>query len=366
MSSTDDLHPAAPTYTYDPQIDAARLKGIVDPVSNRQVTLKYSGGTFGGSPCADAPSGFDQQGPSGMLCEIDYWDGTQTLFYYVSGQLARVSDPGDAGTLGREITDFGYTTVNNVLTLSKVRDSLQADWVAQAPTTRDTDAARTLVTYDPTSGKATQVTLASTTGSTSDNVRQSHRYTYGPAANEARLSIDGTSPPQGFYGDFQWDAGGRTTSATDVAGVTTQSVYDNGDQVTKTLNTATGRQSTAFFDVDEKLTDAYGPAPSTCFGSDNLPNSSCTSPPVAHSNTQYDGGMTGLSAAYWATPDFSGGTKFHEYLSGALSYGWGAGSPTNIPADNFTGRFTGRVQMAATGNYSFTANVDDGARVLHR
>lgn len=359
QSASDDLHPAAPTYTYDPQVDAARLKGITDQVSGRSMTLKYSGGTFGASPCADASSPFDQQGPSGMLCEIDYWDGTNTKLYYVSGQLARIVDPGG------ETTDFGYSNVNNVLTLSKVRDSLQADWVAQNPASRDTDGARTLISYD-SNGKASQVTLASTTGSNSDTSRQSHSYSY-VSGTEARLNIAGVSPPQSFYGDFQWDAGGRTTSATDAQGITTQTAYDNGDQLTYTKNLATGRMSTAFFDIDEKLTDAYGPAPSSCFGGDNKPNGTCTAQPVAHSSTEYDKGLTGgdngLSAAYWATADFSGGTKFHEYLPGQLAYGWGAGSPTNIPADYWSGRMTGRVKMDVAGWYSFALNVDDGARV---
>jgi YD repeat-containing protein len=152
QSTSDDQHPAAPRYTYNPAVDIARLQAITDPVSGRSVTLKYSGGVNGVSPCADAPTGFgfDTQGPSGMLCEIDYWDSTKTLLYYVSGNLARIQDPGP------EITDFAYDANSR---LTKVRDSLQADWVVVNPTVRDTDGARTLISYD-ISGRATQVQLA--------------------------------------------------------------------------------------------------------------------------------------------------------------------------------------------------------------
>lgn len=262
-----------------------------------------------------------------------------------------------------ETTDFGYDSNNR---LNRVRDSLQADWVAQAASSRDTDAARTLITYDG-SGRAIGVQLASTTGLTSDTARQGHTYTYSTTAPEATVNIAGLTPAQGFYGKFVWDAAGRTTSATDVAGVVTQMTYNNADQVTSTKNLATGRQSTAIFGPDNRLTDSYGPAPSSCFGTDNKPlTGSCTSS-VAHSITEYDtglpGGDHGLAAEYWNTQYFTGDIKSYEYKTTDLSYGWGAGNPPNTTGDAWSGRFTGRVSMTANGAYNFTLNVDDGARV---
>lgn len=88
---------------------------------------------------------------------------------------------------------------------------------------------------------------------------------------------------------------------------------------------------------------------------------------AAHSSTQYDqglpGGDNGLSAEYFATNNFTGGVKHREYRPGAPSYDWGLSSPPDIPADQWSARLSGRIQMPSAGNYNFTASVDDVARI---
>lgn len=66
-------------------------------------------------------------------------------------------------------------------------------------------------------------------------------------------------------------------------------------------------------------------------------------------------------------PNLSGGPIWVG-LSPSVNYTWGAGPPviggaaTGAPADNFSVRFTSSVFFTA-GNYRFTVQVDDGARL---
>lgn len=358
-SASDDLNRSAAQYIYDVNSDSARVKQIVDPVSQRSMTLRYSAGTSVTTDCANAPSGFAAQAPAGMLCAVDYWDGTHSYLYYTNDsveahrQLARIVDPGGV------VTDFLY---NGSRMLTEVRNPLQADWVAVDPGTRDTSAARTVITYANDNWRAQKVTLPSATGSLSDNARGYHEYVYTTPV-QTRLNVSGISPPQGYFGQTDFDPAGRQYGWTDSTGASTYTSYDSNDNVVQTTNDATGRATTAFYDEDNRLTDSYGPAPTSCYVGQVPSAGSCASNPAPHSSTVYDEGMNGLAAAYWDTENFSGGTKYHEFIAAGLAYGWGSGAPTNIGADTWSARFTGRIQMPATGNYTFDAQPDDYARV---
>ena len=48
----------------------------------------------------------------------------------------------------------------------------------------------------------------------------------------------------------------------------------------------------------------------------------------------------------------------------AVDFNWGGGSPSaELPADNFSARWEGRLEAPATGAYAFQTNSDDGVRV---
>ncbi len=247
VSSTDDRSPAAAQYVYDPAADIARLSAIKDPVSGRQLGLKYSTGLFGGSPCADAPSGFASQGPAGMLCGIDYPDGTKTVLYYSAadqtGQLLRIVDPGN------KVTDFGYDT-NGLL--NGLSDSLQMDWRAA----NSGVGAYTRVNYS--AGKATSIVLASPNGTDSTDVppttnRPWHGYTYttpfSPSTGgESRVSVGEFSPTQGFARKILFNQYAQTTSDVDATGVMTTNVWDTADRLLSTKNESTELMSTTIYD----------------------------------------------------------------------------------------------------------------------
>lgn len=68
------------------------------------------------------------------------------------------------------------------------------------------------------------------------------------------------------------------------------------------------------------------------------------------------------SAVYYPSQSFSGSPTVSRVES-AINFNYGAGSPDpQIPADNFSARFTG-TQTFTAGTYTFTLTRDDGARV---
>ncbi len=65
---------------------------------------------------------------------------------------------------------------------------------------------------------------------------------------------------------------------------------------------------------------------------------------------------------YFANPDLNGAPTLTRY-DAAINFNWGAGSPaTNLPADNFSARWT-RDEWFAGGTYRFTIASDDGVRL---
>ncbi len=362
-SAADDVHPASAVYAYDPGVDIARLQSITDPVTNRQITLKRSAGNLGSSPCVRTHQAASiRKALLACFCEVDYWDGTKTFLYYLGGQLSRIVDPGGSSP-GPEVSDFGYTTINNqLLLLQWLRNPTQADWVA-SPGIHG-GASTSIVWYD-SSKRVWRVDLASPTGTDNDPAAPYKTYNY-ISPTESWMNIGGITPPQGFANKSVFDSSGRLLNSTNPAGVVTETTWDSGDRLLSSKNTSTGRMSTNFYDSDGRQTETYGPAPSTCFGSNLRPTTGCSAT-VGHSSTAYDQNLFGLGAAYWPTTNFAGPTKVHEFISGSggqLNINWGAAAPTGLGVtDNWSAKFTGKVVLDQVGNYTFSTGVDDAARV---
>ena len=71
---------------------------------------------------------------------------------------------------------------------------------------------------------------------------------------------------------------------------------------------------------------------------------------------------TGLLGEYFA------GKQFNQVslrrTDATVSFNWGAGSPGSaLPADNFSARWTGWIEIPTTGTYTFFVTIDDGARL---
>jgi beta-glucosidase len=74
-------------------------------------------------------------------------------------------------------------------------------------------------------------------------------------------------------------------------------------------------------------------------------------------------GEHGLRAEYFANRDLSG-TPALTRVDPEVSFDWGVGSPAaEIPVDNFSARWTGKLVAPVSGTYALGATADDGVRV---
>ena len=72
---------------------------------------------------------------------------------------------------------------------------------------------------------------------------------------------------------------------------------------------------------------------------------------------------TGLTGRYYANRTFSGTAVLTR--KEALNFSWGTASPgTNVPADNFSVRWSGQIQVPTSGTYYFRTSSDDGIQVF--
>jgi hypothetical protein len=78
------------------------------------------------------------------------------------------------------------------------------------------------------------------------------------------------------------------------------------------------------------------------------------------------GSGTGVLGEYFNDPD--NGSHFVSYVGGRLdsriNFDWTTAAPAaGVTSDNFSVRWTGRVQPPVSGSYTFTTVADDGVRV---
>jgi hypothetical protein len=72
---------------------------------------------------------------------------------------------------------------------------------------------------------------------------------------------------------------------------------------------------------------------------------------------------TGLNAEYFGNPDFTG--TLVSRIDGTIDWDFGQGGPdSRIGTDNFSARWTGKVQAEVSGPHTFLASYNDGMRVF--
>ncbi|MCE9623255.1 MAG: hypothetical protein K8R99_13010 [Actinomycetia bacterium] len=394
----DTKTPAAPTPVWTSvtlpgsTVATTRMTALADPISTRQVTFKYQDVS---SFNCDTAGGFAAV-PSGMLCQINYPDGSSTKLFYISDgqgsvQLARVQNPGDA-TLGYPTLDFGYSQVSmpapsggtyTVPLLSSVRDPLVNDAIAAGLISASTDYV-TAIAYD-SNGRVLSVTAPKPSASATfrQQVFVDYQTVGGVTFNETRLRVLGLDD---IVSTTDWDrkvlfdSTARTTSdyqalnATSTQFVLSEYGWDGNSTADRLLWTKSANQITSYvYSPEGWRTDTFGPANANCFntvGLTKVVNGSCTNPAVPHTSSVYDGGLSGLSVTVWPNNTFSGPpSNMTTGLAGSssLSYGWllsGPAEATNAVGtqltDNFSLRFTGSIVFPSTGTYTFsTTGADD-------
>lgn len=331
----------------------------------RAIKLWYQ--QTGLTPAGGCPSltGFSTP-PDGMLCQIDYPDGTSTRLYYQSGQLARISEPGDetvpasstvAAPEGRAVTDIGYNSAGYITTIvtPTANDRIAAQ--AASPSLAQFDAHDDLPLRVSWNGR--KVSDAVLPAPTPGAAHPTTSIVYGPT-NYATGGYT-TVQVSGITGNARrvdFDAAGRMTKDTDAAGRETTTQWSPGVDAVL-WQTSGGRTSTTVYDPGWHPVDSYGPVPTSCFTFPSpvtattngpIPGSCPITPP--HTHTDYDTGLAGFTAAVWANTTWSGKTSAHrmapgttvEYNDSQATAGWSA-------------RYTGLIYPPVAGAYTLYLNV---------
>jgi RHS repeat-associated protein len=400
-SAADDRKPAALDYGYAPATSTdgspVVLTTITDPVSNQQIHLYYGGQS-------NCPSGNDA--PAGMLCEVNYWDGTSTGFSYnANAQLAEVLNPGASGTL------FAYTASNQI---DALRDALSNDYIAAAQpgssactagTSATTCPFDTVITYDSSKRVATVSQPEPTNGA----ARPERTYTYQPSGSDpgagtTLTTIAGFNPAgnshigASYAASETYDDQSRVIKQTSSTGLSSTTVWDNQDQPIVSVD-QTGEQTSTVYDVNGNATDTYGPAPTGCFAATSWPSdTSYASPPapiqgylpvadpknttgcdtdVPHTQTGYDEGIDGLGIVYWGNGQLAGAPDLHGTGNGisnttgasctgassgtsddSLCATWPTGSAPGATdaQDNWSMKLSGDLTVPSAGTYEFVGN----------
>jgi RHS repeat-associated protein len=374
-SAADALKPATPIVQY-------RANGLVDRVSDpvsetgpgeydREVRFAYAGDSgldLGlsldpnpGSACA-LESGWEAP-PAGMLCRIFYLGQTDPhettrLRYDSNGHLVGILDPDN------ELSSFGYDSSGR---LTWIRDSLANDWIA-AGSGVVADENRIDIAYT-TDNRVDSVTLPAP-GGVAPGDRPKKDYTYDPGVTYVDiLGLDVTGSVHGHASAATYDSAWRQVSATSAMGVTSSREWDPYKDLVLSATDSVGLVSTTIYNQQDRATDAYGPAPVTCYDPDRTPSTSCSFTP-AHTSTDYDAGLAGLHAAFYDNATLSGSpTTFNLGLpgvtDGAVDKDWAALAPIDgiTGTDNWSVRLTGLIAFPGPGTYKLETYADDGTQV---
>ncbi|RMI28436.1 hypothetical protein EBN03_29865 [Nocardia stercoris] len=391
-SALDSRNPAALQYNYSPASAGIvpRLTSITDPVSGRSHKLYYntdnSNSCYGGA----TPAPNSVVPPLNMLCRITYWDGSETRLWYSPWRtLDRVENPGGAYTDFKWALACNWQYFTSVLScydsgtppsdpiqkevaisqvgpMVSMRTPLANDWLAtQTGFNGTTD--RTSITWEQCPDKNRQIgvcpqaiTSPATDGKTA-STQQSHSYNFPTSGNNsAQVSSAGT-----LIRTAAFDATGRATSSQDADNVTTQMQWSatSPSQPAETIDGA-GRVSTTIVDWDNRPTDTYGPAPASCFNSNQRPTAACATT-VPHTQIKYDEGMQGLMATLYGNPTLSGAPAVWQTgigtADGSLAGSWATAPVANT--NGWSGRFTGEILLPTMGTFTFGLNATGNARL---
>lgn len=363
----DTVSPATPTTTYRP--GSGLLDAVTDPVTGRAVRFFYAGDTApsglstnNGTQACLLPGPGLAPAPAGMICRIVYpgatagtFGASTTVGYDADGRLVRIIDPGN------EISDLAYDSEGR---LTQIRSALANDWLLSDTAHPDTEASRTVLTYDG-SGRVASVTLPAPDGEPT-TARPTETFTYGSGTTHVqRTGISGNART------VTYDSALRQLADTTATGLTSTQTWSANDLVQSSTDPA-GRKSTTIYDDQDRAWQTFGSAPAACFDAAGFPVSGIPTPDCptvpAHTTTSYDGGMHGLAASYYPNTTLSGPPKTFTLgiggTNGDMSANWGSASPTaGIPGGTWSMRATGLLSLPSAGSYALQANVDDRIRV---
>ncbi|WP_203908082.1 PA14 domain-containing protein [Rhizocola hellebori] len=355
----DDRRPAAARNVFD---SLGRLAAIEDPVSGRQVTLRYAA-TDADVNCPNSPplGGTAYQAEEGMLCRVTYWDGTTTdLFYFRDTDLlSHVANPGDSWWT------FSYDSEARMVGMA---DPNARDVLFSGNRT-DTDLNRlfTRIDYDPlTTGLKSRVkTVTLPAAQQIDAARPSRTYDY-TQNKSGGILIDGSATVTrggmaGIFRTQKYDFRGRRTEDTNSLGQTVKTYWDARDLAYATL-TPDGQLTATLYDQKRNPVESWGPAPVSMFdkiwyGNDfYLPKdadcmsatASATACEVGRTHTGFDEGVNGLQVKWWNNTSRQGPVVAHAFDPDTLRDN-DSGRPQGVNANGTGALYTGDITLPTAG-----------------
>lgn len=348
-SPVDDRKPAALRYEYQTQTNVPRLKKIIDGVDSARFGELFYGGD---SQCA-TPSGFTTA-PKGFLCAFRTYNNQITNFYYSSGKLARVEQPGGV------LTDF---STDASARLTSIRDSVANDAVVAGVRTAN-DSVLTQLSYDSLG----RISTLKMPAPRADAARTEHAFEYGWGYSKRHTT--GAPQPHGFTQYIEYDGLQRTTKACDNANLCISTQWHPQKDLPLASVSATGQKSTTIYDDDNRAVRAFGPAPAAWFGADNQPLAAYAAQ-IPRKDTAYDEGLWGPAVAWY---DFKNGSLFGAPKLHTTGFGEGpaysfAKNMANAPitmgegAEGVGFSATGKLRVIQSGTFNFASYHDDAAKL---
>ncbi|CAB4602698.1 unannotated protein [freshwater metagenome] len=324
-----------------------RIQSVSDPVSGREVAFVYGGGV-----CPKPVTGF-VAAPTGMLCQVKFWDGSTSAIYYVDvpGQdpsIGRLVDFPEAKGDGASVFDVAYDGAGRV---ARTRSPLLASAAASNLIGADDPQFWSEVAYTP-EGKVSTMTEPATEAGAKRCVR-SYEYA-SPSSTTVSDSCFGgqimsvlfdpttfftvsATNSSGLQTQNNWDyASGQLLSSTDYSGLTSINRYEGGN-----------------------LVQSWGPSK----GSPNEAQSTVREYDQSFEGAPDGVAMKGLDVTYWPNTDETGvngvqelGPILNGTLASSLLVNW-----DKSPAGNnggWSGLMTGTLEVATAGSYKITSGND--------
>ncbi len=344
---------------------AGRLAAVQDPVSGREITLTYAGGS---DACPEPTDGFDAV-PAGLLCRITAWDGSRTDVGYVGvgpdARLARFVAGAQAAPRERAVTDLAWDAAGR---LAAVRSPLAAAAAASGVLTglgpdRAADPLLlTTLTYDD-AGRVARVDRPAgvAPGDAGSRTRDARTFAY-PVPGTLETLVPGRAEPLDTV--VTDPATFLTLRTVDPVGRESRSTWDPATSAPLRSDLPGGFAETWRYDDAGNLLEHVGPvaagllaspaAPRTVSTYDDRPEGEGTRP------------MEGLATTYWDNRNFQGtpvgrstGPEIDGAVPSTLSFNWT--TPPVAGAGAWSARLLGLVRAPQAGTYTFA--VDGAARL---
>ena len=328
-----------------------RIQSVSDPVSGREITFVYGGGS-----CPKIAEGF-VAAPKDMLCQVKFWDGSTSAISYVDipgagTSIGRITDYPEAKGDGASALDIAYDAAGRI---ARTRSPLVAAAAASNVIGADDEQFWTSVTYTPDGKVASMAEPAATVGST----RCTRSYDYeSPQSTSVTDSCFGGRIMSVLYDPTTF----FTISATNGAGLTLRNEWNFASGELLSSTDYSGLITVNRYEGGE-IVQTWGPTK----GSTSDAQSTLREYDQSFAQSADGIAMIGLDATYWPSEGNASGDSVQELgpqLNGVIVPSLTVNWPTS-PAGNkggWSGLLTGALDVTKEGTYRI-ASGNSNARV---